>query len=205
MQALALAAALMDEWTCHAWSTAAQLLVLHGESNKGLASPRTTKTVAQSKPPTNQATTKQSTNNTINLCTDHPTHHTHQPALHPDEHTIASHNAPTQFRSCDPCSSKPTTKCPQQHSNDIAHTDAGTSNPQPSRHSLYAAQAYAEHSPKAYMLQKANEQGTPPPPLYRERTAGARRPGERRGGGRGGEQCQQCATNTSEGAQTGRG
>ena len=32
---------------------------------------------------TNQATPKQPTNNTANLRTKHPTHHTHQPALHP--------------------------------------------------------------------------------------------------------------------------
>ena len=31
----------------------------------------------------NNATPKQPTNNTRNLCTKHPTHHTRQPALHP--------------------------------------------------------------------------------------------------------------------------
>ena len=60
--------------------------------------------MAQSKPPTNQATIKQPTNNTINLCTNHPTHHTHQPALHPDGHT--SYTAPAQYPESDPRSSK---------------------------------------------------------------------------------------------------
>ena len=51
--------------------------VLHGESNKWPASPRTTKTTAQSKSPTNQqAKPKLPRNNTTNLCTKHPTHHT---------------------------------------------------------------------------------------------------------------------------------
>ena len=57
---------------------------------------------------------------------------------------------------------------------------------------------HTEHSQKACMVQKANEQGTPP--LYREGTAAARRPGERGGGvvAGGGPQ------NTSKGAQRGR-
>ena len=80
---------------------------------------------------TNQATTKQPTNNIINLCTNHPTHHTQQPTLHP--HEQKSLNAPAQYPASDPSSSKAKTKCTQQHSNQIAHAHAGTSNPQPSR------------------------------------------------------------------------
>ena len=123
--------------------------VLHGESNKGLASPRTTKQRHnQNHQHTNQTTTKQPTNKTVNLRTNHPTHHmyTHQPALHPHDHT--SHNAPAQHSASDPRSSNTKTKCPQQHSNHIAHAHASTSNPQPSRHSLYAAQASRRTQPK---------------------------------------------------------
>ena len=53
--------------------------VTHGESNKGQESRRHNQNHHQ----TNQATPKQPMNNTTNLCTKHPTHHTHQPALHP--------------------------------------------------------------------------------------------------------------------------
>ena len=105
--------------------------VLHGESNKGLASPRTQNN-GTIKTTNHQATTKQRTKNTINLCTNHP-------ALHP--HEYPSHNA------SDPRSSKAKTKCPQPHTNHTVHAHESTSNPQPSRHSLYVAQASRRAQP----------------------------------------------------------
>ena len=54
----------------------------HGESNKGPASPRTTNTTAQSKPPTNQPSHTQTANEQhYKFVHQPPTHHTHQPAL----------------------------------------------------------------------------------------------------------------------------
>ena len=109
---------------------------------------------------TNQAITQQPANNNINLCTNHLTHHTHQPALHPHEHR--SHNAPAQYPASDPRSSKAKTKCPQQHSNHIAHAHAGTSNPQPSRHSLYTAQVSRRKIPNDCMVQWEINKAPPP-------------------------------------------
>ena len=78
--------------------------VLHRESNKGNKGLATKAWHDDTIKITNhQATTKQPTNNTINLCTNHPTHHTHQPALHPHEHKpqrtgTVSRKGPTLMR-----------------------------------------------------------------------------------------------------------
>ena len=75
------------------------------------------------------------------------------------------YSAPAQYPTSDPRSSKARTKCPQQHSNHIAHTRAGTSSPQPSRHSLYAAQTSRRTQPKG-LHEKKNSQCLLPGTLF---------------------------------------
>ena len=85
-----------------------------------------------------------------------------------------------QYPASGPRSSKAKTNCPQQTA-PILHTPVQARQAL-NHHAVACTQhrRHAEHSQKACMVQKANEQGTPfpppPPPLYREGTA--RRPVE---------------------------
>ena len=156
------------------------------------------KTTAQSKPPTKQPSHTQTANEQhykpVHQTSDapHTSVSTPPPLTHKTQRTSSvSRKRPTLIQGQNKVSTTtqhPYCTHPCRHVKPSTITSACTQH-----------RRQAEHSQKACMVQKANEQGTPPP-LYREGTVAARRPGERGGGvvAGGGPQ------NTSKGAQRGR-
>ena len=121
------------------------ICVLHGESNKGPASPRTIKPMAQSKPPTNQPshtqTTRQPTNNTTCAFNIRRTTHSSQ------HFTAITTNVTAHQRSIPQATHAHPRPRQSAHNNTATILHTPVPSPQPSHPSLYAAQAVLRDVP----------------------------------------------------------